>query len=603
MKKIKCMLDKTQYNSKPSGFETGLIQKKLVPTEISLEDLAKYLSMGATFKPALLNGTKNVDWISQQIFALDFDEGTSIQEELDRCKQLDICPAFGYTSFSHTEATHKFRLVFATDKVITDINVRNTIQKLLINIFPTSDSVTFEPSRLFYGGKNLIGGDYDYRINADKFLEKYKDSSENFSFLTTNKKDTSNISCIISSVKAQIFERVEYIKTLNVDKLKESLKTTNDKIICINKQQVYDAIYHINLEEFIGISGMVNCILPSHPDNDPSAHIYITDSGTPIYKCFGCGEKHTIISLVERLAQCKRLKAIEFIKSVYNIELQQSEWQKEQLEIFDINIELLLSDEFQELYPALNSLIKTRKANLIALHSFIKINLLDETYTVNDLPVFFASLNKLLEVFSTMDKKKVSQSLTLFSLLNLIRKVPHKELPSDLSHNAKTIANKYDFNKLTNFYSISDYGEQSLKESNEIAENLKSNNITLCGLSREYVLRTFGEKKANEIFPQYTYHNKRGTSKKSDDITEIIASAILKEIEEKGYVLEKEIKVSYQAELQWKRSIQEILNKNGLVKITADKSLKEKYNINVPQKSYPKIIIKRSELDGRTYNE
>ena len=42
-------------------------------------------------------------------------------------------------------------------------------------------------------------------------------------------------------------------------------------------------------------------------------------------------------------------------------------------------------------------------------------------------------------------------------------------------------------------------------------------------------------------------------------------------------------------------SIQEILDSYGLVKVTANKEIKERYNINCPVRSYPKIIIKRED--------
>jgi len=41
-------------------------------------------------------------------------------------------------------------------------------------------------------------------------------------------------------------------------------------------------------------------------------------------------------------------------------------------------------------------------------------------------------------------------------------------------------------------------------------------------------------------------------------------------------------------------SIQEILDSYGLVKVTANKEIKEKYNIDCPVRSYPKIIIEKS---------
>ena len=119
-----------QYNSKPDSNETKKIQKLLHKTEIDIKELAFGLSHGATFKPALLNGTKSVDWIQQQLFALDFDHDTTIQKELDRCKEYNILPCFGYTSFRHSEQEHHFRLIFCTDEVITDRQQRDNLHLL-----------------------------------------------------------------------------------------------------------------------------------------------------------------------------------------------------------------------------------------------------------------------------------------------------------------------------------------------------------------------------------------------------------------------------------------------------------------------------------------
>lgn len=113
-----------RFNHKPQGYDNVEVQRNLKAKTISLEDLANGLSHGTTFKPALLNGIKSIDWISQQVFALDFDHDTTIQTELDRCNELKIKPVFGYTSFSHSESEHHFRLVFCTDEKITDIAQR-----------------------------------------------------------------------------------------------------------------------------------------------------------------------------------------------------------------------------------------------------------------------------------------------------------------------------------------------------------------------------------------------------------------------------------------------------------------------------------------------
>ena len=81
----------------------------------------------------------------------------------------------------------------------------------------------------------------------------------------------------------------------------------------------------------------------------------------------------------------------------------------------------------------------------------------------------------------------------------------------------------------------------------------------------------------------------------NNEETNKIANYILETIEKNGYILEKELKVNNITELQWKRSIQEILDGYGLIKITANKEIKLKYNINVAERSYPKIIVKGGE--------
>ena len=606
---VKCMVDKKTFSKKPNGDESKGIQFRLTQTEIEIEELANLLSNGATFKPALLKGRKSIDWISQQIFALDFDKDTTIEKELNNCRDLNILPVFGYKTFSYTQYKEKFRLVFCSNIVITNVDIRNKFQKLLIELFPNSDSVTFDPTRLFFGGKELINCDYNNRININNIMVKYKDKLDNI----INKSDSSSVSLIntntinsfsISIRKPQTpspsrvledFSHINAIKNLDYILMKNLLRINGDKIICTNKQEVYDYINGIDLCEFTNIHSMVNCILPNHQDDTPSAHIYTTDSGTQIYKCFGCDAKYTIISLVEKLAKCKRIKAIEFIKKIYNIELQQTEWQKQQLEILDTNIELLLSEEFKEIYPQLHSLIRTRKNNIIALNNFAKMNIKDEDFCVEENPLFFASLTKIMDVFGSKDRTKTSQSITLFALLSLLNKIPHDNLPEEIHNKAKHIAAKYNLTKLVNFYSIEQYGVNSLEESNKIAKILKDNNISLRGISREYLLRTFGIELTNKIYPQYVYKNKLGTSEQSNEETNKIANYILETIEKNGYILEKELKVNNITELQWKRSIQEILDGYGLIKITANKEIKLKYNINVAERSYPKIIVKGGE--------
>lgn len=231
--KVKVMYYDKRYNDKPDVWETVKIQgytsksdgvyhnPLLVSTEIEIEELAKGLSEGATFKPAYLSGSKNNNWISQQIFALDFDHDAEIERELNKCKALGIIPCFEYTSFSHSQSENHFRLVFCTDEVITDIDTRNKLQATLISVFSNSDDKTKDPSRLFYGGRSLIYEGYENRINADSIIEKY---GTTYSVLPLQNKQ--HIDCYQNDDES---ENIEAIKTLNVATMKDLLKRYTDK--------------------------------------------------------------------------------------------------------------------------------------------------------------------------------------------------------------------------------------------------------------------------------------------------------------------------------------------------------------------------------------
>ena len=72
--KIQCMLDKIEYEQKPQGAEIGKITNRLATSQVEIEinELAELLVKGCTFKPSLLNGRKEDDWIMQNLFALDY---------------------------------------------------------------------------------------------------------------------------------------------------------------------------------------------------------------------------------------------------------------------------------------------------------------------------------------------------------------------------------------------------------------------------------------------------------------------------------------------------------------------------------------------------
>lgn len=193
---VKCMMDNTYYKEKPQGKEIGVIQNRIKSIDITVEELANELIKGASFKASSMNGRTDNSWRSQQIFALDFDENTTIEEELNRCIELDILPVFGYTSFSHTEEHNKFRLVFAVDEVIEEWEDAKKMQTLLMRLFNKCDKQCSNLGRLYFGGRKLIYENYDNILNYKNLLTEHNDILYNYKFRRKGVQDKYNINNI-----------------------------------------------------------------------------------------------------------------------------------------------------------------------------------------------------------------------------------------------------------------------------------------------------------------------------------------------------------------------------------------------------------------------
>lgn len=623
--KIQCMFFNHRFKEKPQGKECGWVQKSITQTDISIENLADALTNGASFKPAVLvDGNKAENWSQQQLFGLDFDDGTEIEEAYNKVIELGIKPCFMYTTFSHKEEHHKFRMIFCNDTVITDGDLRDKLQATLMGVIGGIDKVCFNRDRLFFGGKGktAIHADYQARINAEDIIGWYwHDDFEQYISGAKSKKKTA-----VKKRKDKVNTDKEYtvfddntdaISTLNVELLQERLGIEEDKSDTdrrrysllvspqspnVENNNVIDGIYQfpseaelyryinsLDLYEYLGVpDGTFCCILPTHEDDKPSAHIYTTDDGTQIYKCFGCNQARTIISITEQLAHCKRSEAINFIKKVYKIDYKPSEWVERQRQLMIDSATYLNSEEFKETFPQINKLIRTRKSDIqmILVHMTKYIS---DGLQYEGKPLFFSSLTNLMKICERKNKNIMSQSITLFALLNMLNKVDLNCIPEEELKKAKQISAKYGFKKLVNFYQVEEYGYTTLENSEKIAGTLLDNNITLKGLSREYILRTFGTELADKVYPQYKFENKQGTSAKSDNLTINLSVAVLNAIKAQGYMFERDVNLNGAIGTQWKKSIQEILDSYGLKKVKLNKELKEKYNIECS--GYPCIII------------
>lgn len=618
---IKCMYFNHRFNVKPLGKQCGWVQKSLTQSDITIEDLADALCHGASFKPGVLQGGMKADnWIQQQLFGLDFDDGIRLDEAYDKVISLGITPCFIYTTFSHKEEHHKFRMIFCNDDVITDGNIRDKLQATLMGVVGGIDEVCFNRDRLFFGGKGkeVLYPAYDNRINADSVIGKYwNDEYEQYisnAKPKLKKKPPSASKDKNDSVKACLptYENpnVKAIKEHDVEYLRQVL--SHEPVVFETKNEFWDYIYsELDIAELIDIDNPHSfcCIL--HDDHNPSANIFTTENGVQKYRC--CSENLTlnIKQLIEMLGNFKsEYKAIQFIMDIYNLSIKESQWSIEQRENIDMMIGNITLNKFKELCPQADKNIKYAKDTFLMMLSIARNNIYSEKFSDDDGGiVFFVTTKRLAEClgknYSQSKIDKVGKYTKMLVYHDLIRILDDSQVPKDLLYKAiKYSGTDKRSGNHVNFYSIPSWVIQQLKKIEDNGKHWKEKGYRIDGVSFDMFYRAEGVEVAAYLYPQYKKKKdkygeivNRTTTQASDERTMKIAEVILERVQNKGFCTERDVvyilgnQYRYEVtEIQIKRSLNEIMDLHGLKKVKANKLLKEQYGIN--SDGYPNIIVK-----------
>ena len=620
---IKCMYFNHRFKDKPQDKQCGWVQKSLTQVNITIENLADALVHGASFKPGVLaGGNKAENWIEQQLFGLDFDDGIRIEEAYNKVISLGITPCFMYTTFSHKEEHHKFRMIFCNDTVITDGNIRDKLQATLMGIIGGIDEVCFNRDRSFFGGKGqtVLYPDYDTRINAESIIEKYwNDDFEqyisNAKPKSKKKKDSTAISK--KNKDADTAKECTTYENLNVKAIKEHdieylrKVLAHDPIEFENKNEFWDYIYsELDIAELIDIDDPRSFCCVLHDDHNPSANIFTTQNGVQKYRC--CSENLTlnIKQLIELLGDFKsEYKAIQFIMNIYNLSIKESQWSIEQRENIDLMISNITLNKFKELCPQADKNIKYAKDTFLMMLSIARNNVYSEKFSNDDGEIVFFVTNKKLADYlgkGNSQKKidKVSKYIKMLIYHDLIRILDDDKIPKELLFKAIKYSgtDKRQGNHVS-FYAIPSWVIQQLSTIENNGVKWKEKGYRTAGVSFDMFYRSEGFDVAASIYPQYKKKKNeygeivdRTTTKASDERTLKISEVILQCIQRKGYCTEKEVvyilgnKYRYEVtETQIKRSLNEIMDLYGLKKVKANKALKEQYHIK--SDGYPNIII------------
>lgn len=621
--KVKCMYFDNRFKEKPQGKECGWVQKSLTQADITIEKLADALCHGASFKPGVLvGGNKAENWYQQQLFGLDFDDGIRIEDAYNKVISLGMVPCFMYTTFSHKEEHHKFRMIFCNDTVITDGNIRDRLQATLMGIIGGIDEVCFNRDRLFFGGKGqvVLHPDYEARINAETIIEKYwNDDFEQYISNAKPKSKKKNKPAASSKSKDKVGTDKEHqpYENLNVKAIKEHDVEYLRKVLAHepiefeNKNEFWDYIYsELDIAELIDIDDPRSFCCVLHDDHNPSANIFTTQNGVQKYRC--CSENLTlnIKQLIEMLGNFKsEYKAIQFIMDIYNLSVKESQWSIEQRENIDMMISNITLNKFKELCPQADKNIKYAKDTFLMMLSIARNNIYSEKFSNDDGEIVFFVTNKKLAEYlgkGNTQKKidKVSKYIKMLIYHDLIRILDDSQVPKELLAKAiKYSGTDKRVGNHVNFYAIPSWVVQQLKTIENNGIRWKEKGYRIGGVSFDMFYRSEGFDVAASLYPQYKKKKNeygeivnRTTTQASDERTMKIADVILNSIKSKGYCTEKEViyilgnQYRYDVtETQIKRCLNEIMDTYGLKKVKANKVLKERFSIK--SDGYPYIII------------
>jgi hypothetical protein len=603
---MKLMLDQKCYTSKPE--DGGPLNGRLLmnPVNISVQELAQELVKGKAFAPAYFKEKygnirrKREYWYSQEVIALDFDSGITVEEALN---EFASTGSFIYTTFSHSDKNHKFRVVFVLDEILTDFERCSQLIKNLLRKYPMADPKCNEPHRLFYGGKEL------YKINFDNRLSVSEGIQDNiFMESRSDEKLSSSESCDIDSSVLKVEKvakvvcengNVGLIKERRVEELRKKLQTEPVKVH--SNFEVFDYLKKQDLRQFLDVSRTGTFIDIFHEESNPSSSIFESSKGNghQLYKCFSlsssfCG---TIIEVTERLLSCSRLDAKKYLMQVYQVEVHESEQQRELKEEIDCYKELLQSDDLEELYP---NFYKVFNRYGYVYDMYILLDLVKEYLPAgeNKRLLFYQSIESISKKF----KKSTSAThirMNFFTFFEFISKLEVKEIPIELYEEQRKAKKLKKHRYLNSNYVIHIHSSNFLLELDRKCKNWIEKSCTSKTMNYEGILRNFGREEADRVFPQ---DKGKVIPVLNEEVANRIRDETLRLIDEYGWVTEQEILENVTLyfkgqnlfkQKQLKICLGELLDAYNLERIRLTKVLKEELDISL--KGYPNIIRIKNE--------
>ena len=614
---MKCYLSNIPNKEKPNQYMVKKISNTIMNNlrEITIQEFAQELAVnGKTVVLAELSEnrlSKMTKIIGQELVMLDFDNKDENNlytiEDLEADTFMQENASFIYRTFSDLfSEVDKFRVVFHLDKLVTENQEIEQIYQALFKKYPQADSSVGQTNRMFFGSNNgyeVI--DWENRLDTTKLVE------------VRNINISKEVKAISGEMIDDSIPNYELLKLGRYDIVKEKLGDSY-------KQEFpddYNALNYfksLDMREFLELPEDNPFFDIFHKEDNPSASVfYAEEHGIYLYKCFSASNKYcgNIISLLERYLKISSIEVVNLLveltgSTVTNTsQLGQSKFNAQKFK------KELQSGELKQTYPELYQYFSKYQVEIpIILDFMYDYVYMDDNGELRYLN-YYSIKNLAKQLARITNQKKVSLDRTrkiLYHMIvtEIVKKQPEAEIPKEIMKNI-ILEQKKDATKLrtSNVYTPTNLTDENTAVSEGIAKVLRENKVTVGSLSYELVYRLFGEEKANQDFPQ-SYQplieqkkikmskTDNNLSQASEKLEKSAVSIIMREIEEKGYVYEKDViskvakarrlKVRDTAE-RFKKLRADIYNKYGL---NTCRLTKELYNqLEIKEKYSSKNVI------------
>lgn len=587
----KIHLDTKEFTSKPLDSQTlSNLHKRICKTveEIAPKELAKSLANGQTMVLGVMRNEvrKKVNLNYQEVIALDFDDNTTI-EEIESNEFIKDNASFIYTTFSHTEGHHKFRVVFFLENKLTNNEQVLEVYNKLFEMFPTADVNCKDSSRLFFGGKSYTEINFNNRLDANTIVDLPEGSP------IQERQEQLELAVDNTKVEDVNIKPTWWLIRHGHDDLVKA-RLSKYKATTHHQATAMEYVKSLNMGEVLDLPTERNFNDLFTQDANPSANVYkLEDSEVWLYTRHSSDESKrftgSLIQVVQKLKKTHFIGALMYLIEVMEIDFKATEEIQRLINEIEIYSALLLSSDLKKTYPHVAKIFKDGRTNyasdVVQILQIAKNNVVEidgEIRMISQL-----SVRELAERIHGTDKKKnrVSKVLNLMSTTEWIDKLSAEDLPeaikTKLVEYQEANNRKYRKNVIEFKYLGSDFFGQL---NNKCEVMLDKGFTAKATLTKEGLQNTFNETEANKVFNQDT---ERKISKLSRNVETEAVHFIMESIESKGYVEEKAVIKHLSnfigkslSDYKFKQLRSKITEGYGLERVRLNKTLKKEFAVS-----------------------